>query len=286
MQLFDLMPDTYYDNYAMTTRYSPSMREHMESQAERFAWHHGLRTCVEIGSGDGTFLEHLEAKGVRVKGVEPSVKFRLRCNRAVYPDYVSQGHPAPGGPYDGFVARQVLEHVPDPVSFLRGCKESAAVGLIEVPSLLHTRRHGRWYDFFPDHVNYFDEDTLTLAAHLAGLKVSRLHHTFHNEYLEMDVYHEDDGLVAYDVRVPDIQEPYAMWGAGAKGVSVLHLLTKKPEYIVDIDPNKQGRTIHGVGIYSPERLATHPVEAVLISAMTYEHEIRQQLKGRKVYTLA
>ncbi|WP_163540404.1 methyltransferase domain-containing protein, partial [Klebsiella pneumoniae] len=76
--------------------------------------------------------------------------------------YVTADRRLADGPFDGFVTRQVLEHVPDINDFLIGIRRNlkpGAYGLIEVPSLEKALEDRRFYDFFPDHLNYFSLET-------------------------------------------------------------------------------------------------------------------------------
>jgi hypothetical protein len=58
----------------------------------------------------------------------------------------------------------VLEYILDVIGFLLAIRESlkpGATGLVQVPSL--EQEGARFYDFFPDHLNYFSARTLRLA---------------------------------------------------------------------------------------------------------------------------
>jgi len=73
----------------------------------------------------------------------------------------------------------------------------------------------------------------------------------------------------------------AVWGSGSKGVAYLTTLGLRDEveYVVDINPYKQGRFMAGTGheIVGPDRLAESPPDVVIVMNPIYRDEIRRQL---------
>jgi novobiocin biosynthesis protein NovU/D-mycarose 3-C-methyltransferase len=75
----------------------------------------------------------------------------------------------------------------------------------------------------------------------------------------------------------------AVWGAGARGISLLSGLRDAGapiSYIVDSDPAKHGKYVPLVNlpVYSAEHLKSDPVDCVLISSYTFFDEIASQLR--------
>jgi hypothetical protein len=83
-----------------------------------------------------------------------------------------------------------------------------------------------------------------------------------------------------------------VWGAGSKGVTFLNTVRGADwiEYVIDINPRKQGMYIPGGGqpIVSPEMLAEHRPSTVLVMNPIYQDEIRGRLSrmGIKANVLA
>ena len=264
VQLPPVLDDDYYDDYLMGTTHSLQMQNYQSRQAVDFVDRFNLQGALilEAGCGDGSFSEHLKKSGARVIGVEPSQRFRgLAIERGIntIDGYVSAARVFKEGPFDAFVTRQVLEHVPNIHDFLSGIRKNikdGGSGLIEVPSLEKAIRDCRYYDFFADHVNYFSLATLALALEMNGFEVIECHHDMHDEYnvalvkaipipnLDgiqscasklgselrnfIDTQHAKDGKVA-------------IWGAGGKGLSVLASADiDNIDLMVDSDPFKQG----------------------------------------------
>ncbi|MBU0962016.1 MAG: SAM-dependent methyltransferase, partial [Proteobacteria bacterium] len=72
-----------------------------------------------------------------------------------------------------------------------------------------------------------------------------------------------------------------LWGAGSKGVTLLNQLADADsiEYVVDINPGKQGKYIPGSGqlVVSPEFLTTIQADTVFIMNDMYRQEIQSVL---------
>jgi SAM-dependent methyltransferase len=133
-------------------------------------------TLLDVGCGTGDFVEHASQSGWRARGVEPS---RLASERGrargldVFQGTLEaalEAHTGPG--YDAITMLNVLEHVPDPVAYVRQCRALLAPDgalAIVVPNdftivqeaarvAIGTER--RWWVASPDHINYFDFDSI------------------------------------------------------------------------------------------------------------------------------
>jgi SAM-dependent methyltransferase len=306
VQLATPMSDGFYDDYQMAVSFSRHFDEYLAALGSDFLeWCRGIPgDLVEVGCGDGAFLQHLERLGFRVTGVEPSHPFRAHARGTgftVHDAYVGARGPVPGGPYDAVVARQVLEHVFDIGSFMTALVESlrpGGRGLIEVPNLDTAISAGRFYDFFPDHVNYFSPATLQYACCVGGFRVLDVQSTFGAEFLVAFVErpaHQDpaelagsrailvSALTDYIARERSEGRRVAIWGAGGKGVSLLSAHGGGGvKYVVDSDPRKQGLylPVSHLPVYSPKMLAEDAVDIVIITALAHRTEIEREIVSR------
>ena len=306
VQLAETLEADYYDDYLMAVSHSPQMQSYQRAQASDFVARFGLKgkRVIEVGCGDGNFLQYLQQAGASVCGIEPSRRFQEIARARgfhVIEGYVARGSTVPGAPYDAFVTRQVLEHIPDPNDFLQGIRQILAptgVGLVEVPSLEQALEQGRFYDFFPDHLNYFSVHTLRHALERNGLEVLDLARGMEGEYsvaLVRKIPADDFvglqsalDLVTRDLR--DFVATYraqgkrvAVWGSGGKGVTALAVARLRDvAYVVDSDPNKQGRLtpVSHLPIVAPDKLLTDPVDALILTALAHRDEILTELHGR------
>ena len=305
VQLTEALGLGYYDEYLMTASHSPQMKTFQRSQASDFVSRFDLvgKRIIDIGCGDGNYLQYLDEAGAIAYGIEPSRPSRQIAqaqSSQILDGYVGRQQLIPGTPYDAFVTRQVLEHVPDPNDFLLGIHQalsSTGVGLVEVPSLEQSAEGGRFYDFFPDHVSYFSSLTLRHALVRNGFEVLGVSRGMNGEYSVALVRKAQEydsvtlrhtlGAITQELRafVEDRRlqgKRVAVWGAGGKGVTVLAVAqVRGVAYVVDSDPHKQGRftLVSHLPIFAPEKLLSDPVDAVIITAMAYHDEILNELRG-------
>lgn len=304
IQLTETLDTTFYDEYVMTVSHAATMQAFQSQQAQRFVERFALygRRVIEVGCGDGNYLDHLRASGATVTGNEPSTPFRalaLERGHEVLDGYVGASTPVPGGPYDAFVTRQVLEHVPDPHDFLAGITASlvpGAVGLVEVPCVEQTLRHQRFFDFFPDHLNYFTKGVLARLLEQQGFEVLGLEEGMDGEFtvafvrwnpvvplarMQSSLDRTTRALQEFAADEHRAARRVAAWGAGGKGIASLTAarLTSLA-YVVDSDPHKQGKRLPGVGlrVVAPSTLHTDPVDSIVVTALAYRDEIAHLLR--------
>ncbi len=298
------LADDYYDEYLNVPSLSAQACEFQAAQAHEFVARFGLsgRKVLEIGCGDGFFLHALTEAGALAYGVEPSVGQRqVAASRglAVEGGVLSQGRRLAAGPFDAFVTRQVLEHVDDVRDFLltvRANLAPRAAGLVEVPNLDTLVSGKRFFDFIPEHVNYFSPRTLRLALELAGFEVIGLDLVDNGESLRALVrWHGVTDYSDLADRVTSLRadvskfvadcralgKRVAIWGAGGKGISMLAVIDLEGiEVLVDGDPGKRGNftpTSH-LRVESPSELVERGIGAVIIMAPAYEREIATRLR--------
>ena len=312
LRITNYQEPSYYDEYFMTTSYSNSMQEIQENQARKLAQlvdsNFGVlssKSLIEVGCGDGSFLMHANKYFDEVFGVEPSKKFAVAAESKgfrVLNDYVTRDSQPVNSLAHAFVSRQVFEHLPDPLDCLLGIRNLltiGAIGLIEVPNGYAAFRKGNFFEFFPDHVNYYSVNSLVTLASTAGFNVISCAESFGGDYLELwvrlDKNHSQwiekmnrmttDILVSIRAWVDsNAEKSLAIFGCGAKTLSIV---SKNPEYfsshftcIIDSDPNKQGKYIPNTSLVveSPTNTPNIKVDAILILALSYRDEIVNQLR--------
>jgi hypothetical protein len=77
-----------------------------------------------------------------------------------------------------------------------------------------------------------------------------------------------------------------IWGAGSKGVTFANIMKKecKVEYLVDINPHKQGLHVPGTGqqVVGPEALKNIRPDVIIIMNALYENEISDMMRTQNV----
>ena len=220
---------------------------------------------------------------------------------------------------DFVCCRHVLEHIADPRGFLgelrRGFADRTdAVLYFEVPNALYTLKDMGIWDLIYEHCAYFTLGSLTQVATSSGFDVVDMGETFCGQFIFVEMR---PGVGRMRVAVPESHQPasvslYAsqfaeqyrakvcawqgrlrdlrqarrtvvIWGGGSKGVTFLNVLGAESgiEYVVDLNPHKQGKYVAGTGqrVVSPEFLRTVRPTDVIVMNPIYEREIASSVRA-------
>tara|TARA_R100000365_G_C2746564_1_gene75884 strand:+ start:2725 stop:3786 length:1062 start_codon:yes stop_codon:yes gene_type:complete len=285
----------YQNEQAVSERF----REHLEAVAELVEKQMGRRGLVEVGCGKGFFLEMLLARGVDIVGFDPTYEGKNPRVRREYfgPELNMSG--------EGLILRHVLEHIPDPVAFLRGlANANGGRGLIyiEVPCFDWICDHHAWFDVFYEHVNYF---RLSDFHRMFG-RVLHADRAFGGQYLmvvaDLSTLCEPQLDLADRPRFPEdfsarlaseVAAPVGgmvVWGGASKGV-IFSLLRERHGHcvdaVIDINPAKQERFLPGTGlkVLAPETALAGLPEGATVYVMNpnYLEEIRSMSGNRFTY---
>ena len=316
---YDPLKLLYGAGYNNAQSHSPSFSRHLDSLVRHMVVGRGVRGAriVEVGCGDGEFLRRLvgfAGAGNTGHGFDPSyagpdsvLGGRLRFERRYYDERCADV------PADVVVSRHVIERVPDPVGLLRNIRQalagaSGARVFVETPCVRWILRNNVVWDFFYEHCSYFTADSLRTALGAAGFEVEGARHVFGGQYLWLEARASDgvpraprrpagipalcaefaraqgEMLDRWRARVESLRAEgrVALWGAGAKGVTLANLLDparERLECVVDMNPSKQGRFLPGTGhpIVSPRELPAYGVRSAILMNPNYRSEVLTQL---------
>jgi len=134
---------------------------------------------LDVGCASGAFLRLTIERGWRAFGVEPSSALaesakRATGGRADIQCCTFRDAHFDHGSFDAITLWDVLEHVPDPISFARACRQllkADGILFINVPAIdSHMARllGERWPLLLPEHLNYFSRRSLQRCARTAG----------------------------------------------------------------------------------------------------------------------
>jgi hypothetical protein len=303
--------EEYYEDYFMTTTYSSSMQELQKSQIQHFIdlsnGNCANGSLIEVGCGDGSFLNHATGAFKRVVGIEPSSRFAHAARaqgHEIIEGYVQEKNLLTIEKFDYFASRQVFEHLPDPLDCLRGVSgmlNLGAIGFIEVPNGYKALSEGRYFEFFPDHVNYYSVNSLVALATEAGFNVISCAPSFNGDYLELwvsldshpgiflekmhllqmeTVKSVESWNVTYSNRSENV-----IFGCGAKTLTIVaqnpHIFDKAFQYAIDSDPNKIGKYLPdtSIEILSITDPRLHETRNVWIMALSYIDEIANLVRS-------
>ena len=140
---------------------------------------------LDAGCGMGEFVSFLDQQGFAASGVDPSDEAVSRARSAgldVRAGTLADVVADPSARYDAVTSLNVLEHVPDPAALLDQTRQvlvPGGVACICVPNdfsalqsaaAAHTARKD-WWIAAPDHINYFDFDSLERFVSGRGFSV-------------------------------------------------------------------------------------------------------------------
>lgn len=144
---------------------------------------------LDVGCGDGTFLQEAARRGFHVAGTEMSTRPELRS--AGIPVRSTLAGWLPDAPFDGVTLWHVLEHLATPVEEMTRIRELLAPEgrvVVAVPDAegVQARAFGAsWFHLdVPRHVHHFGRRSLECLAERAGLRPLAWHH----QELEYDLF--------------------------------------------------------------------------------------------------
>jgi len=265
----------YDETYQNEQGISPQFRDHLEQVLAKVTAAFGNSDILEVGCGKGLFVELMRSRGLRARGVDDAYEGHA--------PYIEKRHfgTTAETPAEAIVLRHVLEHIPDPLRFLRLIAvANGGRGLIyiEVPCFDWIMRNRAWFDVFYEHVNYFRlSDFQRMFGHIIDAG-----HMFSGQYLytiadlsslRTNVPTTDPASIDFPVDFTRALDTFAadalaaptrrrvIWGAAAKGVMFAHHLGLRGvrfEAAIDINPGKQGHFLAATA------LAVAAPETVLI----------------------
>ncbi|HWO93872.1 MAG TPA: class I SAM-dependent methyltransferase [Dehalococcoidia bacterium] len=303
----------YAPGYENSQLFSPAFRAYAESMARDLVERHDLdgRTVVDIGCGQGEFLSLLcEAGAAYGLGFDPSFRGTPESPRvAVVPHaFTAESLPATTGLV---CCRHVLEHVADPLGFLRSLRRALDGApdtpiFFEVPNGLSTLRDLAVWDVIYEHCSYFTAPSLRRLFERSGFAVEGVWEAFGGQMLCLEA--RPSNIVNLAVTEPAEVETLAplveafaaaqnaevgrwsrklrdlrdegrsvvVWGAGSKGVTFVNVL--EPGLVmalVDVSPRKRGRYVACVGlpVVGPDDLRSLQPDVAIVMNPQYASEV-------------
>lgn len=307
--------DELYENSQVS---SAVFLEFMQTTARRLtdAYHLGNGLVFEVGCGKGGFLRIVCATaGARGIGYDTSCEETdgVEKDGLCFHKRYATVHDVPHHT-DLIVCRHVVEHIPQIGEFMKMLADFSRAGggsavYIETPRWEWIVENECFWDVFYEHCNYFSMPTLRYLAEQAGMEVLEHLPVFNGQYQALEVRHcenmaapDSPGLqpeYTLEVFSSAVQKSYerlenrliqagaaqgwAIWGAGAKGVSLANAFpSMPPRMVVDSNPAKQGSFIPGtdIPVVSPDDSRLNGIPVVLIANPNYAQEIMRVLGGR------
>jgi SAM-dependent methyltransferase len=177
-------PEDIFREYAYFSSYSDSWVAHARQFAETMIERLGLGShsrVVEVASNDGYLLQHFQARGISVLGVDPARNIAevanargIRTISEFFGRDLAQAIRAAEGPADLIVANNVYAHVPDLNDVSAGLAALLAddgTVSIEVQHLPRLIENNEFDTIYHEHFTYYTLHTAIAALARHGLRV-------------------------------------------------------------------------------------------------------------------
>jgi len=258
-------PGEIFSEYAYFSSYAESWVAHMKEYAGKITERLGLNAdslVVEVASNDGYLLQHFDALGIPVLGIEPAGNIaEVAVARGIptlvefFGARVAERLAAEGKSADLIAGANVLAQVPDVNDFVSGLRKllkPRGVVTIEFPHLERLIEGNQFDTIYHEHFSYFSFITAEriFAAHgLTIFDVDEL--STHGGSLRIYARASEDTTHAVRPSVPDLRErerrdgceTLAYYASFAERVRE----TKRKLLAFLIDAKRRGKTIAGYG---------------------------------------
>jgi SAM-dependent methyltransferase len=224
---------------------------------------------------------------------------------------------------DFICCKMTLEHIHDTSNFIRNVRNSLQIGseavvFFQIPEFTRILDELAFWDIYYEHCSYFSPGSLARLFRSCGFEVRDIWTDYDDQYLmieagpngnrnadhpalqndiedignKIDYFSKNYGqkIDAWKGRINEIRKKglkTILWGSSSKSVAFLTTLKisyNDIEYVVDINPHRQGSYMAGTGqkIVSPEFLLDYKPEIVIVMNPIYSEEIRKQLESMRL----
>lgn len=316
----EIIAKIYAQEYSASLPVSETIKRRFRDIVKNIVGKGGLSSKVvcEIGASDFTFCEMLlEAEASRVIAFEPSLCFHTTNPKITHvQDYLKQEYiDKYFSKIDLIVIRHVVEHLIDPMAILETFGKNMKVGsklYIEVPDVNDVIEKKRVYDFFYDHVSYFNPELLQRILVSFGYKILQVSHLVDGQHFgvlaekindanankaktlnlktnkNVDLEPFKKTVSEFENKVSKIISDFdnvAIYGAGAHAVTTTVRLACTPKqirYLLDLSPIKNGALspVCKIPIVQPSVEKIKDLDCIIIVASLHQNEVHSDLRNK------
>lgn len=225
---------------------------------------------------------------------------------------------------DFFCCKMTLEHIPNTAEFVGMVRRAIgdrpeSLVFFQIPDMHRVLRDLAFWDIYYEHCSYFTAPSLIWLFEQAGFAVERVWTDYDDQYLmitarpvagkpdtsrfdpatvesvaediEYFLAHQSALIERWKGNITSFRQQNkraVVWGSGSKGVAFLTALKLNGsiEYVVDINPFRQGKFMAGTGqeIVGPKFLEQYQPDVAIAMNPIYQNEIQADLRGRGLQT--
>ena len=262
--------DEHYNNDVPSRTFDQYYQKIATHLRQRYLQNGG--TVLDVGCGKGQFLQTLTRMfgDIRGIGIDPSCRpyegDRVKLIAAEFPQFMPAEIP------DLVICRHTLEHIPNPIKFVRAISAAVPSGtpiFFEVPDASWIVQNRAFWDWCYEHVNYFVAESAMRALTMANVGRPTSTLAFGGQYLWMEgiagevapktpsryspfahamlnyARHEDEYAASIRRQILEWRVAgysIAVWGMATKGIEFVAMVdpeAKLIDHCVDINPLKQ-----------------------------------------------
>jgi SAM-dependent methyltransferase len=311
--------DILYKHYLYVSGTSQTLRDEFYDVADMIV-HESYtegRKVLDIACNDGTFLRSFRQFGWEAYGIDPAENLVSEISDSdlhVKCDYFPVKDPF-GTKFDAITCFNVVAHVPNPLEFLKGCKDLLVPGgkIYIQTSQREMVKNGEFDTIYHEHHSFFSISSMNALCKRAGLiledvrerpvhgksylfvighpnalRDNQIDKLIEQEaYTTMESTYEDftNKVLANKQRLLDIintsKHKVVGYGAAAKGVVMSNYVGRQIDYIVDENPLKIGKVIGGVNIpiVGPDKLLEEAEDlTIIVYAWNFYDEVYKKIK--------
>lgn len=177
----------FFEEYPYYSSVSPRLMAHFKASADAIIEERGIGAgsfVVEAASNDGYLLQHFQAVGAKVLGIDPALGPATKAQEKGIPTLCTFFNEAFGqwlagnsSRADVFLANNVLAHVPDLNGFVAGIRytlKDDGVAVIEAPYVVDLVDHGEFDTIYHQHLCYFSVTALDRLFRRHDLYLNRV----------------------------------------------------------------------------------------------------------------
>jgi len=296
--------DAVYRSIGVSTLY----RDYKKAQLESFLFKYKLvgtygKALLEVGCGDGQFLEIFKELGVDCFGIDTSIENYTKCSeKGIESGVGSVCSNIPSNCYDAVFTFHYLEHLPSPVQFISNLHrvlKPSGVGLIEVPNYDFIEENNVWKEFTKDHIFYYRKRALQYLVLKCGFEIESLEETNGGVCLTMVVRKPKEtnfdsmrcevnaDIENFKDLVEDLNGDFAIFGAGHYAQLILKTIQTDlgitPKRIFDSNKQKCGGKICGVTVEHRDAIFNcREFSNIIIVCGIYNNEVESMLQSMKL----
>jgi 2-polyprenyl-3-methyl-5-hydroxy-6-metoxy-1,4-benzoquinol methylase len=294
-----LYDDRYNNNQMLSSKFNEYI-EDVIKHIRNFNFSGGR--ILEIGCGNGEFLKKISdaIDNAYCMGYDPS--YTENENLAKYENiHIKNEYFSGGGgvEYSFIIIRHILEHIENLNEFIAiviNSLEQNGILMVEVPDFNWILENKAYMDILYQHVNYFNNSSLTKLLKDNGLAVLETISAFEGQYLivfakkvkekikiDMFVKEFKQYKNKWELLLRDKRKRFAIWGALGKGVNFVDIVDKEHKNIVcaiDINPALQNGYLAGaaIPIIAPKDIEKFKITDIIVMNPNYKDEISDMIK--------